>query len=381
MLSSALPFQRLTENESAQLDSARGASAILVAVAHTNQAIIAPTHPAASLALGLLAQASVMVFFVLSGFLIGKSISGNLHRNSGRFAMGQYLYDRVLRIWPPLLLSLLLVVALHHLAPLVFPSGTADYLPSSSYTPSRSGLYYTGPEIFGAALAMNGYITETPRSNGPLWSLSIEVWYYALAAILAFPRGHWRLLALPFALGLMQLGGENIQFFYYMPVWFAGYALSVLHDRQWLPRGIACIAALVIFCGIASWSGYQTATLDGRAAWLALVRFNVFVGFAFCILLAMLLSGKIAISTRARPAAAYAYTLYVIHFPLLLFIFGVFQKWIERGLAASLTVSIVSLIGIVALARWIATVTERKDRIKALLRLGAESRHAGPRPS
>lgn len=364
------PYKRLTESESAQLDSVRGASALVVAIAHANQTIIAPMHAGASLALGFAAQASVMVFFVLSGFLIGKSINGNLNRHNGRFAIGQYAIDRVLRIWPPLLLALLLIVAMQHLSPFVFPSGSSSFLQSPGESPARTGLTYTASEILGAALGLNGYLTDTPTANGPLWSLSIEIWYYALAAIVALPRGWWRLLAVPVAAGLMQLAQNNSQFFYYLPVWAAGYVVAILHDRRIFPSLSIILIAIAGCLTAAAWNGYQSSTIiDGKLSWLALVRFNVFFGFAACWLLMLLLQGRLRISTAARSSAAYAYTLYVIHFPLLLFIYGVFQPWINRGMVQSIAIAAGSVLVIVVLSRTLSRVVENKRLLQRLLQI------------
>ena len=350
---------RLFASESAQLDSARGFSALVVVVAHTNQFIVAPVFGKWTTALGLLAQSAVMVFFVLSGFLIGKSISGNVARHGGRFSALEYAIDRTLRIWPPLALAVAGLVALAWAAPWIFPSGTADFLQLEGQTPGRSGIEIDRKELLGALFALNGYLTDTPRSNGPLWSLSIEVGYYVAAAIIAIPRGWWKVLSIPAIAGLGWLAWNNDQFFYYAPVWWLGYGLSMLHDRgKSLPKAflIACMA-VSLMC--AAYAGHLS-IVDPvpRSAWHALVAFNLLIGTAFAALLGLILTGAVRIPAIFKGAAAYSYTLYVIHTPLLLFIFGVTQTFIGPSIWRAMFIAAGSVAAIVLAAHWSARFVE-----------------------
>lgn len=352
-------FRRLSASESAQLDSARGFSALVVAVAHTNQFLVAPVFSKWAPALGLLAQSAVMVFFVLSGFLIGKSISANEARNNGRFSALDYAIDRAVRIWPPLALSIGGLVALAWIAPLFFPSGTASFLQLDGQTPGRVGIEIDRNELLGALFGLNGYLTDTPRSNGPLWSLSIEVGYYVVAGVVAIPRAWWKLASLPVVAGLCWLAWNNDQFFYYAPVWCLGYGLSMLHDRgKMLPRTLL-IWCVAISLACAAYAGHRSIVeADARSAWHALVAFNLLIGLAFGSLLAMVLMGGMRFSMRFRSAASYSYTLYVIHTPLLLFIFGVTQVFIGQSIWRAVCVGVSAILTVVLAANWSAKLVE-----------------------
>jgi len=50
----------------------------------------------------------------------------------------------------------------------------------------RQGLDFNWHDIGMTLLFQNGFHSATPISNGPLWSLSIEIWYYLIAAISVF---------------------------------------------------------------------------------------------------------------------------------------------------------------------------------------------------
>lgn len=335
---------------------------------HINQALIGPTYDKASPYLGLLAQSAVMVFFVLSGFLIEKSISRNVDRHHGRFAFAQYLGDRVIRIWPPLLLSVTLMVGLSIIGPCFFHSGSREFLAGHSLM--RQAFTYDSMQVVGAALTLNGFFTDTPDANGPLWSLSIEVWYYLLAAIVAVPRGWWKLMAVPVVVALFAIAWNNDQFFYYLPVWWIGYLLALLHDRASIPpvRYVWCALVLCMLAAIAFGArSVMLGTSAGfeRESWHFLIFFNVATGFACCSLLALLLQGSVAVSTIFKPVAAYSYTLYIIHVPVLLFVFGITQPWMQGSLGVSLLVAMLAFLGIIELSRRLAMFVENRSLIRS----------------
>lgn len=258
-----------------------------------------------------------MVFFVLSGFLIGKSVSKNIAKHNGIFSLKKYIGDRIIRIWPPLCFSILLIILLYYMAPLFFPSGSHEFLSQPGHTLARQAFSGEPKQLFGAALALNGFFTDTPEVNGPLWSLSIEVWYYLLAAIIAWPRRWWRFASIPTVIALCFIGWNNDQFFYYLPVWWAGYFLSVLHDRSLLPRSKYVWLVTLSFLVAAIVLGAKSLSIENpRSAWHFLVLFNISIGFFFATIMTLILVGRAKFSTAFQSAAPYSYTLYIIHFPV-----------------------------------------------------------------
>lgn len=367
MLPAASRFHPITKNESAQLDSLRGISAILVVIGHANQVFVAPSYGKFSPWLGLLAQSAVMAFFVLSGFLIGKSVSNNIAKHNGVFSLTKYLGDRIMRIWPPLCFSILLVIFLYYMAPLFFSSGSHEFLNQPGHTLARQVFAGEPKQLLGAALALNGFFTDTPDANGPLWSLSIEVWYYLLAAIIVWPSRWWKFASIPAVIALCFIGWNNDQFFYYLPVWWVGYCLSALHDRSSLPRSKCIWLVALSLLAAAIVLGAKSLNSDNpRSAWHFLILFNVAIGFFFATILALILTGRAKFSTAFQSAAPYSYTLYIIHFPVFLFIFGIAQPWIQDSLGKSLLVSIFAVLGIVVVSRWVANYLENRQMIRSV---------------
>lgn len=119
-----------------------------------------------------LGNTGVNIFFILSGFLVSKSLIEN--RNPL-----QFIINRFLRIWPALILNTIILIAVFTIfAPnsinLFFIRNVFSYLYSSTilHHPAECSL----PSIF---------INHTfPVLNGPLWTLSYECAAYSFLGIL-----------------------------------------------------------------------------------------------------------------------------------------------------------------------------------------------------
>lgn len=141
-------MSRMTLNQSQQLDSIRALAAFVVLLGHTYQTLLLPTLNVWFTAIVLLSQFAVMAFFVLSGFLIGKSVCNNISKNS-HFDVGRYLLDRVLRLYPPLVAALILMVGLAWLASFLFPSGSNSFLQLEGASFIRSEFVVSLRDIWG----------------------------------------------------------------------------------------------------------------------------------------------------------------------------------------------------------------------------------------
>lgn len=275
---------RLPKEQSDYLDAWRGASAIAVLAGHSVQIFQADPWPI----WGAFSTAAVMVFFVLSGFFIRKSLDSCLARN----APLHFAAARVNRIIPPFIFSIALTVALWAVAPVAFQSGSREFLTPHA-RPDFSLEYLPSTLLF-----LNGFLGGTLSSNGPLWSLSYEVWYYALA--LMFSLRGWRLPAMLLA---ALLTWRSPGFAILGTVWFLGFTLPPL--PKWLVA--MPLAALPFFL------------FDPELPTIAL-GWQVAVGVGFAAHLANLPDRPP--NLLIQRSASFSYTLYVVHFPLLLFAYG-----------------------------------------------------------
>lgn len=177
------------ENRLVQLDMMRGLAALLVCAGHLRGFIFvdfpqleSPTllDKAFYFITGFGHQ-SVVVFFVLSGFLVGGSVVNSCA--AGRWSWKKYTLRRLTRLWVVLLPALMLTwgwdILGRHLG------GASGYTGAFSAQLS-SGPTAGGPAIWdGVALWGNILFLQTVSvpvfgSNGPLWSLANEFWYYVL---------------------------------------------------------------------------------------------------------------------------------------------------------------------------------------------------------
>jgi peptidoglycan/LPS O-acetylase OafA/YrhL len=288
-------------------------------------------------------NAAVIFFFVLSGFVIHLGYARRLLAEGprARFDFGPYIRRRARRLYPPFLLALLLTWALdtwgrrlqlplhHGLDPLLL--NRALGFDHRLKTAVRNLVFITNP-VFG--------------SDGPLWSLNYEAYFYLLyPAVFAIARRSWQ--AATIALVALSLLG-------FAPIW-PGSLLWLRGVFQlmivwWFGALLAERFAGRFALGYGSLSGLILAFLA-----LPLWRWDpnvpaIVLGLAFTGLLAACFglqeSGRAASSgdqgsfgrwtslgsrvvsclANLRPLGAMSYTLYVIHFPILVFMSGCLTK-------------------------------------------------------
>lgn len=153
--------------------------------------------------LSRLGDEAVMVFFVLSGFLVGGQIVR--HVQEKRFNLTSYTIDRLTRILVPLVPACLLT------------GGVIWYL---------DGHWPPVLDVLLNMVGLGGLMVDTPRYNLPLWTITYEIWFYVIGGALGylFCGGRSPVGFCIFILGLglfMQLGPQYLLF------WAIG-ALTVL---------------------------------------------------------------------------------------------------------------------------------------------------------
>ena len=127
-----------------------------------------------------------MVFFVLSGyFYIGTSVLESVGKQE--WSWRTYLVTRITRL-QLVLLPALVLGALWDRIGMKIPQAAALYYQGlyKFYSPSVA-LRSTFPVFLGNFFYLQSIVSPIFGSNGPLWSLSYEFWYYIVfpALILA----------------------------------------------------------------------------------------------------------------------------------------------------------------------------------------------------
>lgn len=180
----------ITPRASAHLDLVRGLSAVAVLFGHTRGSffvdygsLAAPSIPLRALYfLTGYAHQAVMVFFVLSGYFVGSSVL----RSWDRFSWRSYLVARLTRLYVVLIPAQLLCAAWDHAGIVHFGADSGAYGGHFNGAAVGDLLPFSQTHTLGYFAASLVFVQEllTPEfgSNGVLWSLVCEFWYY-----LAFP--------------------------------------------------------------------------------------------------------------------------------------------------------------------------------------------------
>ena len=293
-----------------------------------------------------LGHEAVIGFFVLSGVLIAGRFA---HRPPATAAdYGDYLLDRLTRIWivalPALLLSVAVAQASQQLLGGFYDGGGESCAPGLS-------------DLIGNLLFLHKLFVPTLCSNGPYWSIQNEVWYYlALPAIFvaaSAPVAWLRvavlavLIAAVGALLLLDRWGAHNTLAYF-PIWLAG-ALVATGWRCRVPPALG--AAFLV-----------AALLVARAStdWHFLLK-DYLVGLALLTLLLAVKGGRLPASWQApglvglsRRFAGFSYSLYLTHAPVIYLLRTLLEKVYGVGLpiraVAPPALAIMLLESLVALA-------------------------------
>jgi peptidoglycan/LPS O-acetylase OafA/YrhL len=364
-----LPFSRTTA--SVLLDAARGIAAILVCLEHWRGLLFVDysqlhvPHKALYALPYVLTGAghqAVVIFFVLSGYLISGSVFRLFTR--GEWSWRRYLTHRLVRLWLVLVPALVLGAVfdfsgLHsHLAPQLY----AGHVPNHMVDNVGSSLT---PLSFAGNLAFTqGILVHTFGSNGPLWSLANEFWYYILfpCALLALRRDStWRTRLISAALfaGCAWFAGREILLLF--PVWLLGTAIAALRVPEipgWLRAAIA-LAYLPLFFFLAKTHLVQGVLSDYLLGAATLV-------FVLALLGASSAAPDAAWARLSKLTARFSYTLYLVHVPLLVLLAAATvgdTRWTPD--LHHLPLAVAELIAPIAFSWGVACVTEfRTDKVR-----------------
>jgi peptidoglycan/LPS O-acetylase OafA/YrhL len=270
---------------------------------------------------------AVIVFFVLSGFLISCTVIRS--HVLGKWSWRDYAVNRATRLYVVLVPGLLLGFFWDRLGSWLFAAKGIYARPLSDLGPAVPLQNLTPGNLLGNLCFLQTILCDTFGSNAPLWSLANEFWYYvlfpvALAAGLAWARRRFR-LAIPFTCLAIFIGafvGRGILIGFL--IWLAGCGLVFLYSRVQIRSRFA---ALGLLCFASVLSGVMFAV--ARVLQLDPLLSDLEVGFVFTLFLFAVF--QIAVrrnpspySTVVHRFAGFSYSLYVLHFPFVLF----FRTWL-----------------------------------------------------
>jgi peptidoglycan/LPS O-acetylase OafA/YrhL len=242
-------------------------------------------------------KAAVVGFLLVSGY----SIAASLDREREGFYRRRFL-----RVYPLYFVAVIFAIVLE--------AWTGGHLDLPPHTLDSFGWV----TALGNLLLLQTFAVKPIQFNGPVWSLSVEVFYYLLAPLFArLPRnGLLAIIACSsvcYALpkhtdwGFIYLVLSKLNALEYMWCWLLGFLLW--RDRSPLTIALALVGIPQMIFG------------DNTAQPLAVVTYTV--------TLVLLIAGGIRVPERLKSFADYlgdlSYPLYLFHYPTLIFgilIFG-----------------------------------------------------------
>jgi peptidoglycan/LPS O-acetylase OafA/YrhL len=261
---------------------------------------------------------AVIIFFVLSGFLITGAIVKS--REAGKFTALNYGLDRLVRLWIVLIPGLILTFCVDSMGVHWFGT-TPVYLGTLNYMGNIAvASFLNWKTFFGNIFFLQTISVNTFGSNTALWSLGNEFWYYVLFPLIYFifySKNIWtRVLLLVVALGTFVFIGKYVAV--YFLIWLIGSVLFFVKKRFRAPSPrlkkallTGGLIAFIICLYKLRMSGSQDWAKDFVTGTVTSVL--CYVGI-YSTIRSRIVSKIISFFS------GFSYSLYVIHLPLALFI-------------------------------------------------------------
>jgi len=304
------------------------------------------------------AREAVMIFFVLSGYVIAY-VSAEKERTPKH-----YLLNRFSRLYSVVIPALILTLVLDSIA--------INYSPELYDPRSHNNIV---ERLVMSALFLNQIwnFTVTPLSNGPFWSIGFEFWYYLIfAAAVYLPTLKQKFIWVSV---FTIIAGPKIIIL--LPCWLIGVLAyyvakqELFTDNKYVFIFLVSCAAMI---GIIQYGNpmnemviwFKNHADDG---YLILFNYPIFFGaelnflsdYIFCMFFAIsILTAKSffsyfneskKISIMIRYLASHTFSLYLFHVPLILF----FQSMLSHNPNSLLSVGFLLFmvfLSIVILARY-----------------------------
>jgi peptidoglycan/LPS O-acetylase OafA/YrhL len=306
----------------------------------------------------------VMVFFVLSGFLISSTILKSVMMRQ-TVAWGSYLLNRLTRLWIVLIPALLLTLVWAKLQIGLYGDG-------QGYFTNNLGVM----DFLGNIFFLQGIYSPDYGGNIALWSLTFEFWYYllfpcAVLAVVSSTTLKKCLYGLLF-LGMLLFVGKTI--ILYFTIWLLGTAILFVPPMKisHLIMSYVLLPSAVVMFFISLSLGKLYGQLIGLQTDHLITNFppNLCVGVCTAFLLYIILNvfnqkqaATVSKFSTSTFLAGFSYTLYLTHYPIVNYLrvsigdgrWGTWQPSLTYLLAG-----IAITIGLLGYAWVVAYFTENK---------------------
>lgn len=362
----------MNENLSTFLNLSRWLAALMVVLSHARHEMLtdlATVHDPA-LAIKLVyfftsfGREAVMIFFVVSGFLVG-GVTLDRWTRRGVNMMG-YAIARFSRIYtvliPALIVGALLDWASHNFLGSAIPPGSLS------------------PRVFLSNVFMLGGITNPVLgNNAPLWSLAWEWWYYVAFAVIGWSIATRRtVVAIAAASAFALIAPQRIA------LWGSIWALGVVayywvKSTTWRPHPVLGLGVLLACLVISRCTHSVGMLVEQEPTHIAFAR-EFMVGAGFMLALVSMSRSRLEIPAPMlhHTLADFSYTTYLVHMPAVIFIASAAGAMHMQPNAISIAALVALVAFVYAYAYAFSRLTERHTPVvRKWLSDEAASNHDG----
>lgn len=341
----------------------------MVVVAHVHQIWIQPLTgiSIASIILGEAATLAVCVFFVLSGFLI--AASARRRCQAGRFDASSFIIARAIRIFPPLFAAVAVTFASFAIIRWLHLYGSTSYTMPGDLLPARDqAVFETGCVVPTLTLAYGLGYGSYLSFDGPLWSLGYEWWLYVCAALVLMMILNRSIAAAVGLAAIYYFARPNPLWPMFAAAWAIGFALGWRLRKPSTVAASQMIAIGLLVVAVAEWQARGIVDIYGTGSGkLVYIASALAIGGALMLLPVSVSS----ISGRAlSQCGRFSYTLYLVHFPLLMLVFSAIRPAIFRyGIVGHAAAGGAAFVLAIFASSAIASLVEDRSRFTDGLRL------------
>ena len=275
-------------------------------------------------------QQAVVIFFVLSGFLIGGSILNKI--KSRNFSFTKYSIDRFSRIYMVFPLSLLSGLLFDWIGYLHF-NQTGVYTNKLQLATVNFNISERiGLDTFIANFFMLQNVSTYPLgSNGPLWSLANEWWYYLYFPLIilsfSYKSTYKQAICVIAVIGLsimMYNSNEHGNMLFSFSIWIIGTCL-------WFAEFIK-IKYLNFYILLFLMFLHLTISRIGVLNYLDGFQSNIILAILFALIIKSIIQSDKYSTTHINNhkfnnfMASFSYSLYLTHLPLSIFLMAILSN-------------------------------------------------------
>jgi peptidoglycan/LPS O-acetylase OafA/YrhL len=289
---------------------------------------------------------AVIVFFVISGFLVGGRAI--LRISNHGLSITNYFVHRFSRIYIVFVPALIVGYILDWSGIKFFNSSGIYVHPEQFYdNPLGNDITkHLSLEIFvGNLMQLQTITVSSLGSNGPLWSLANEWWYYVVFGLCMIAYRSGRVLT------RIVAGGAIVAMVVVLPlkislwfvIWGLGAGVAVL-DRYWGGWPFLAGATFGLVCLIVvRWLNFRLSDA-GIAADFAL-DLAVALAYSAALICAKNLKRRIRFWRLHHALASFSYTVYLVHFPAMVFMAAVLKEVFDIGFGQQSTGTSIVYLG------------------------------------